>query len=291
MNHLLTGALLLAASVVPCIAQVTINHARVDVASTALTGRLGSVMGPITDDPAAIQGTTGLVTLASDASAGPIQPGDIPSLPGTTGVVNNRSRATVVLSNAGAARVIQSACFTGTSMYNLDGGTHQGFGDASFEVSFTLTATTPYTISGNFLPDDQTNTFIRIENSPFFYFGPVGAFSGSGTLGPGTYRLQAGVTVYEATSSGPTFDEYGLITARLVLGSSTLDCRADLGQEGGAPGGDGILDNNDFVVFIDYFFSQNPLGDFGSEGGSPVADGLFDNNDFVVFIDAFFQGC
>jgi hypothetical protein len=32
-------------------------------------------------------------------------------------------------------------------------------------------------------------------------------------------------------------------------------CRADIGMQGGAPGQDGVLDNNDFVVFIDLFFN------------------------------------
>lgn len=68
-------------------------------------------------------------------------------------------------------------------------------------------------------------------------------------------------------------------------------CPADLGRQGGLPGADGALDNNDFIVFIDYFFSMNPLADVGVQGGLPGHDSLFDNNDFVVFIDAFFAGC
>ncbi|HZW06768.1 MAG TPA: GC-type dockerin domain-anchored protein [Phycisphaerales bacterium] len=63
---------------------------------------------------------------------------------------------------------------------------------------------------------------------------------------------------------------------------------ADLGGVGGVPGADDHLDNNDFVVFIDYFFAQNPLADQGSTGGVAGADGVYDNNDFVVFIDNFF---
>jgi hypothetical protein len=66
---------------------------------------------------------------------------------------------------------------------------------------------------------------------------------------------------------------------------------ADIGGTGGVPGSDGRLDNNDFVVFIDYFFNHNPLADVGQVGGVPGADGQFNNNDFVVFIDQFFAGC
>jgi len=64
---------------------------------------------------------------------------------------------------------------------------------------------------------------------------------------------------------------------------------ADVGGVGGAPGADGHLDNNDFVVFIDYFFGQNPIADQGSTGGVAGADGVYDNNDFIVFIDNFFN--
>ncbi|MDP1660806.1 MAG: GC-type dockerin domain-anchored protein [Phycisphaerales bacterium] len=50
-------------------------------------------------------------------------------------------------------------------------------------------------------------------------------------------------------------------------------------------------DNNDFVVFIDLFFNQQPAADMGRQGGLLGSDGLFNNNDFVVFIDQFFAGC
>jgi hypothetical protein len=66
---------------------------------------------------------------------------------------------------------------------------------------------------------------------------------------------------------------------------------ADIGSQGGVPGADGVLDNNDFIVFIDYFFANSPLADRGIQGGIPGSDGMWDNNDFIVFIDQFFAGC
>jgi hypothetical protein len=66
---------------------------------------------------------------------------------------------------------------------------------------------------------------------------------------------------------------------------------ADIGRQGGLPGADAQLNNNDFVVFIDYFFASNPLADRGTTGGVPGVDGQFNNNDFIVFIDQFFNGC
>ncbi|MDP1663070.1 MAG: DVUA0089 family protein [Phycisphaerales bacterium] len=94
----------------------------------------------------------------------------------------------------------------------------------------------------------------------------------------------------------------GWIGANAATGNYRIDftgtCRvgagpacglADVGGVGGAPGADNHLDNNDFVVFIDYFFTQNPIADQGSTGGAPGADGSYDNNDFIVFIDNFFN--
>ncbi len=71
----------------------------------------------------------------------------------------------------------------------------------------------------------------------------------------------------------------------------TPDCLADIGRTGGVEGPDGVLNNNDFVVFIDWFFAGNVGADRGTTGGVPGRDGQFNNNDFVVFIDQFFAGC
>ncbi|MFT3686597.1 MAG: GC-type dockerin domain-anchored protein [Phycisphaerales bacterium] len=68
-------------------------------------------------------------------------------------------------------------------------------------------------------------------------------------------------------------------------------CRADIGRAGGVFGQDGMLDNNDFIAFIDAFFVRNPAADKGSAGGVPGSDGAFDNNDFIAFINLFFAGC
>lgn len=62
-------------------------------------------------------------------------------------------------------------------------------------------------------------------------------------------------------------------------------------RQGGVPGADGVLDNNDFIAFINYFFLPDAHADFGGQGGVPVGDGLYDNNDFIAFINAFFSGC
>ena len=68
-------------------------------------------------------------------------------------------------------------------------------------------------------------------------------------------------------------------------------CPADLGIAGGLPGSDSLLDNNDFIAFITYFFNLDPHADLGIAGGLPGTDGLYDNNDFIAFINHFFEGC
>ncbi|MDP1663104.1 MAG: GC-type dockerin domain-anchored protein [Phycisphaerales bacterium] len=68
-------------------------------------------------------------------------------------------------------------------------------------------------------------------------------------------------------------------------------CPGDIGRTGGVPGSDATRDNNDFVVFIDWFFMSDSRADCGRTGGVAGPDGLFNNNDFVVYIDQFFAPC
>ncbi|HYD00058.1 MAG TPA: GC-type dockerin domain-anchored protein [Phycisphaerales bacterium] len=119
-------------------------------------------------------------------------------------------------------------------------------------------------------------------------FNPVGKTLASISFGnPVSYtsvaNMDAGIT---NARTSPV-----IVYAATLRDAVPALCPADLGQQGGVQGADGVLDNNDFVIFIDYFFNSNPLADLGVQGGLPGADGAFDNNDFVVFIDEFFAGC
>ncbi len=73
--------------------------------------------------------------------------------------------------------------------------------------------------------------------------------------------------------------------------AASAPCPADVGRTGGVPGSDGARDNNDFIVFIDWFFMGDSRADCGKTGGVPGPDGQFNNNDFVVFISQFFAPC
>jgi hypothetical protein len=125
----------------------------------------------------------------------------------------------------------------------------------------------------------------------------------TGSLGTVTGALTQTLEIEPV--SGSSGDEVARIRAvaltscgSFVSSSATLSLilpcgGADVGATGGVftGCGDGVLDNNDFVVFIDLFFNGDVIADVGSQGGVPGADGQFNNNDFVVFIDMFFSGC
>jgi hypothetical protein len=89
---------------------------------------------------------------------------------------------------------------------------------------------------------------------------------------------------------GLIFGISGNFFIRAIIENAT-DCPADLGMAGGFAGQDGVLDNNDFIMFINYFFTNNPIADIGRAGGIEGADLQYDNNDFIVFINRFFAGC
>ncbi|MDP1661286.1 MAG: GC-type dockerin domain-anchored protein [Phycisphaerales bacterium] len=179
-----------------------------------------------------------------------------------------------------------------------------GPGAANFGVA--VTSSTVLTANGN-------------EDWRLDFASPVSAFgfetylngSGPGTLtvfGPGGAVLGTFTQSHNSTQIG-----YLGITSETAIGSirfTTVNgrqintgidnirvrafpspCVADIGVQGGVAGHDGVLDNNDFIVLIDYFFMQDARADFGAQGGAPGPDGAFDNNDFIVFIDRFFGGC
>jgi hypothetical protein len=76
-----------------------------------------------------------------------------------------------------------------------------------------------------------------------------------------------------------------------TLGIEVADCLADIGRQGAEPLPDGILDNNDFIVFIDWFFASDSRADIASQGAAEEPDSIFDNNDFVLYIQRFFTPC
>ncbi|MFT3683648.1 MAG: GC-type dockerin domain-anchored protein [Phycisphaerales bacterium] len=106
-----------------------------------------------------------------------------------------------------------------------------------------------------------------------------GPFTLSGTAG----QIDASPTAM----TGGTFS----LTGGFWFVAPAPACPADLGIQGGSPGQDSHLDNNDFIAFISLFFAADARADVGQQGGLPGHDGQFDNNDFIAFISHFFAGC
>ena len=80
------------------------------------------------------------------------------------------------------------------------------------------------------------------------------------------------------------------LTGACYPGAGPTQCSAaDVGMAGGEPGQDNLLDNNDFIAFINFFFAQDPIADQGMAGGEYGSDSLWDNNDFIAFINHFFE--
>lgn len=108
-------------------------------------------------------------------------------------------------------------------------------------------------------------------------------------------HFQGGITRYAYQPGTDSWEQSGTISTPSMGGFATYvrpPCgNTDVGKQGGVRGSDGLLNNNDFVVFIDLFFEHDPRADFGSQGGVAGSDGQWDNNDFVVYIDEFFFGC
>ena len=125
--------------------------------------------------------------------------------------------------------------------------------------------------------DDVVRTAVdRVPGSPI-----VRPPDGTGAANP--------VAAWTGTFTGT--GDYAITLTGACFVNTTPTCPADMGVQGGVAGQDGVLDNNDFIVFIDYFFASDPRADVGQQGGLPGADGQFNNNDFIVFIDLFFAGC
>ena len=128
--------------------------------------------------------------------------------------------------------------------------------------------------SQTYLARTDFQTGQQYGTNSFFYWGP--------SLNPATLTGWSNRAQYTGVATA---------MVRAVGRPPSPACPADLGASGGEPGRDGLLDNNDFIAFINHFFSQSIEADLGSAGGEAGADGAWDNNDFIAFITLFFDGC
>jgi hypothetical protein len=163
----------------------------------------------------------------------------------------------------------------------------------SSSASFNVAASGSATLSYQWQIEDATvaGGWRTISNGALVGPGGMTNYTVTGAQTP-TLNLTAGPTCCD----GSDVNRFRARVSNLCGGVfsdavSLYFAPADLGQQGGLPGRDQLYDNNDFVVFIDRFFAQDPIADIGIQGGLLGSDGLWDNNDFVVFINQFFADC
>ncbi|MFT3684637.1 MAG: tail fiber protein [Phycisphaerales bacterium] len=153
--------------------------------------------------------------------------------------------------------------------------------------------------AGNFapagyVPCDGRSLAVSENEALFMLMGTT-----FGSDGPGTFKVPdlRGRTPVGPSSTLPIGLAFG--TEQTLMSSGQMpshvhslpSCAADVGVQGGLPGHDGMLDNNDFIAFIQLFFTVDARADLGVQGGLLGHDGAFDNNDFIAFINLFFTGC
>ncbi|MBY0308808.1 MAG: hypothetical protein K2Q09_08710, partial [Phycisphaerales bacterium] len=203
---------------------------------------------------------------------------------------------------------------TGTSLVFGPGQRLSGSGRVAVDTTIDGTVSPGYPAGAvDFIRNEGVMTFTANGGVTVDITGP-GTFDRVVNAGTMSVRGTLVVNTTQDLDAGMTFDIVtgGTVTGRFdqVIGNGltspkrfgarvdpgrvrvTVLCGlADIGGAGADANGDGALNNNDFIVFIDRFFNQDPLVDFGRAGGQQGSDGVFDNNDFIAFIDLFFAGC
>ncbi len=159
-------------------------------------------------------------------------------------------------------------------------------GASDFLYEFHLSAPSSYSHSGNFAfsAGEGHGPFgIRLNGPDGLVFehypaldGTSGNFSGSGTLAPGNYRIQAS---YGFSSSGDdTFFPGASVELELVMTLSAPPCPCDWNNDGAAT-------TPDFFAFVEAFFASE--SDFN-------LDKVTNSQDFFDFLGCFFAppgGC
>jgi hypothetical protein len=212
-----------------------------------------------------------------------------------TGLNTWRSRTAPGSATGDKSITIPTSRFGVGEVYTLIN-TEGGNATEGVRLSFSASGGLAYTVTltgGNHVRSHLTDSGIQTLTSP--NSTPV-YISGNRRLDK--QRIELPNTFRTRTLTSVTITDRGTdATSRAFVAGLTLMVRppacgsADVGSVGGFHGADGILDNNDFIVFIDLFFAGDLTADFGRTGGLPGGDGILNNNDFIAFIDAFFNGC
>jgi hypothetical protein len=301
MKMRLTGGLTVLACMAAAHAEtVRIPNVTYGTFVTTLVGRQGSVAGPDSSGVGPIGGAVppagGTFGASSDSSVGPVAPGLIVSLPGTTAIATSNASTFITVTpsplSAPASTTIDISVIASQSVIMMDGGSYLSDGGGTFSVDVTVDEPTSYTLTGTLAMDSEDPlAYLQFVGQPVF-ITPAGngPLSVSGELAPGTYTLR-GFT----SSRAP---EFGVMSGDSLDGSSiqlTLTLAGRLGNSC-----DSIDFNNDGASFdpqdIDAFlsvFSEGPCVpdsatcndiDFNNDGS------LFDPCDIDAFLLVFSEG-
>ena len=173
----------------PAQAAVTVSDGWVDTRAAATVGNQGSSSGAQTDDPAVANGTGGVLTQTANVIAGPVAPGDLPTLPGTDRVISATSRAEVDYTVPGGISTALNLDFveeaSGTGGYSTN-----GIADA--RVEFDVDEPTDYELTGSY-DVFESDPVWRLQLigvggalvNAATESGTSGDFTRSGTLQPG----------------------------------------------------------------------------------------------------------
>lgn len=210
-------------------AAITITSGLVDTGAVAISGRKGSVAGPINDDPLALSGTAGSLDQDAIAIAGPVLPVDDlnPSFPGTRGIATGSATASVDFVPTDTALLIDTLALASNSFVDMDGGGYLANAAAYFKVTFTLTEDTPWSLSGTAAFNAQ-DPLANLRLVGTLVGGVVnltaadnGDFDFGGILPAGDYLFEGFAAVGEVPSGDPAgfgeFGESGSVRARLSL--------------------------------------------------------------------------
>lgn len=235
------AAIVAAAFVAELHAGIVTLDSSVDVAAVTISGRRGSVQGPITVDPPAQHGSSGVLLQSIESEAGPVPPSDPPSfpLPGTSGVVRVDSYALLRFARTGRDLTIEAAVASTSDFSSMDGGSYLGNGSAGFSANFVIEQPTQFTLQGQVHWDDEDvlallRLYGDLVGSPVFIagFASNGPVNISGTLMPDTYHLETGVAIGEVplTNVG-AFAENGAVELVLTLTPNLPTCPGDTNRD------------------------------------------------------------
>ena len=248
--------------VASAVGSVTVISASVDAFANGSVGREGSSTGPLVDDPPQIDGNAAVLTadggtlaISAMTGGGPVAPGMLVTLPGTTAVFTAIADASLeVLAGPDGMLIVQRA-LTSNSFDQMDGGGGTAGGNANARIRFSVSAPTTYTLSGfaNF-DDEDVSGSVRLNTALGIAIRSVfvpqnGEFSFTGTLSAGTYSFTSNCNVLAVMGGSGvgnfgSFAESGNYVATLTLGTPPCD-DIDFNNNGVFP------EDQDVVDFFD----------------------------------------